>query len=211
MYPEPTPAGGGCTRRALLVAGASAGVAVTVAGAGPASAAERAQVAISASESDQMRLYRLLQVELLVLFAYRHVLGSSILRPHARAALAPLRANEEAHVRLLSATLSGVGGALPAPPASVAAADQDLAGRRVRGRLGQLKGQKDALGLLLAVERVVVGAYYVALLKLESPQLITLAAQIMANDAQHEALIGEVLYHGNSQRAVPYGLVQGVQ
>ena len=38
-----------------------------------------------------------------------------------------------------------------------------------------------------------------------------LAAQIMANDAQHEALIGELLYPGDTPNAVPYGLVQGVQ
>ena len=38
-----------------------------------------------------------------------------------------------------------------------------------------------------------------------------LVAQIMANDAQHEALIGELLYPGDTQKAVPYGLVQGVQ
>jgi hypothetical protein len=206
MGPYPAP-----TRRDLLAAGASAAVAATVAGAAPARAAQRTRVKISASGSDRTCLSRLLRVELLMVFAYHRVLGSSILRPHAQAALAPLRANEEAHVRVLSATLAALGGTAPAPPASVAAADKDLAGRKVRGRLGQLKGQRDALGLLLALERVVVGAYYVALLKLESPPLITLAAQIMANDAQHEALIGEVLYHGNAQRAVPYGLVQGVQ
>ena len=38
-----------------------------------------------------------------------------------------------------------------------------------------------------------------------------LVAQIMANDAQHEALLGELLYPGQTGNAVPYGLVQGVQ
>ena len=79
------------------------------------------------------------------------------------------------------------------------------------GRLDQLQGSKDALYLLLAVERVAVGAYFVALAKLENPPLMTLAAEIMANDAQHEALIGELLYDGKAAQAVPYGLVQGVQ
>ena len=50
-----------------------------------------------------------------------------------------------------------------------------------------------------------------ALTKLEDPALIRLAAQIMASEAQHEALIGELLYHGDAQRAVPYGLIQGRQ
>ena len=104
-----------------------------------------------------------------------------------------------------------LGGTAPMPPAGIKAADHDLAGRSVRGRLGQLRGRHDALGLLLAVERVVVGAYFVALITLEEPRLITLATQIMAADAQHEAMIGELLYAGNAQMAVPYGLVQGVQ
>ena len=56
-----------------------------------------------------------------------------------------------------------------------------------------------------------IGAYFVALIKLEDPALITLAAQIMANDAQHEAMLGEILKPGNTGVAVPYGLVQGVQ
>ena len=81
----------------------------------------------------------------------------------------------------------------------------------VKGRLGQLRGEQDALQLLLAIERVVVGAYFVALTKLEDRRLIVLVAQIMANDAQHEALLGELLYPGRPRNAVPYGLVQGVQ
>jgi hypothetical protein len=81
----------------------------------------------------------------------------------------------------------------------------------VAGRLGQLKNTKDALYLLLAMERVTVGAYFVALTKLDDRSLITLAAEIMANDAQHEAIIGQLLYKGNIPQSVPYGLVQGVQ
>jgi hypothetical protein len=197
------------TRRELLVAGASAAVVATVAGAAPAGAS--GQTTVSASESDQGHLYRLVRVELLMLFVYRHVLDSPTLSPFARRALAPLPANEEAHIAALSSSLAELGAAAPGPPVSVAGANRDLAHRKVPGRLGQLKGRRDALGLLLSLERVVVGAYFVALLGLESPKLITLAAQIMANDAQHEALIGEVLYHGDTQEAVSSGLVQGVQ
>ena len=99
----------------------------------------------------------------------------------------------------------------PQPPASVADANRDLARRHVIARLGQLHGAPDALGLLFAVERVTVGVYFVALTKLAEPGLIRLVAEIMANDAQHEAILGELLYHGNVQQAVPYGLIQGVQ
>jgi ferritin-like protein len=193
------------TRRELLAYGAGiAGAALLVPASAPA--AGRA-----ATESEADRLQRLMSVELLMLYTYRQVMASSLLSPSARRALAPLRANEEAHIRALGARLSALGGVAPSPPASVAGADKALAHREVSGRLGKLKGAKDALRLLLAVERVTVGAYFVALTKLEDPGLITLAAEIMANDAQHEAIVGELLYPGKAGQAVPYGLVQGVQ
>lgn len=194
------------TRRELLAYGVGAAGAALLA---PTSV--RASPATPAEESEALRIRRLLSVELLMLYSYQQVLTSSLLSAPARRALAPLRANEEVHVRALHAHLAALGGVAPEPPDSVSRADKDLAHRDVSGRLGQLKGAKDALRLLLAVERVTVGAYYVALIRLEDPTLITLAAEIMANDAQHEALIGELLYDGKAAQAVPYGLVQGVQ
>ena len=172
----------GHTRRELLVAGTGA-AAMTVAGAAVAGSAVAGGASPAAAfQADRLR--RLLSAELLILYCYEHVLDSQILDPHQRQALAPLQAQE---------------------------ADHDLSHRKVRERLGQLKGQMDALHLLLSVERVVVGAYFVALTKLADPSLVTLSAQIMANDAQHEAIIGELLYPGIAQQAVPYGLVQGTQ
>jgi hypothetical protein len=200
---------GATTRRELLVAGARAGAggaaATALIGAGAAHAAA------PASEVEATRLERLLSVELLMQFCYTNVLDSSVLTPHAKAVLTPLRAQEEAHIRALRARLAGFGERGPQAPDSVAAANRDLARRSVKGRLGQLQGSHDALHLLLALERVVVGAYFVALTKLPDPKLITLSAQIMAADAQHGAIIGELLYPGNAQNAVPSGLVQGVQ
>lgn len=205
------------TRRQLLGAGAGAGAAALL-GAGPALGRSKRRARSAATKlapvqarAEAMRIERLLRVELLILFTYEHVLNSSILPAGARRTLLPLRGHEEAHVRLLSARLTGLGGSVPRPPTTVDAADKDLAKRSVKGRLGQLKGERDALHLLLAVERVVVGAYFVSLISLEDPRLITLVAQIMSADAQHEAVIGELLYPGDAQKAIPYGLVQGVQ
>ncbi len=179
--------------------------AATVVGAAPAA------TAAARAESDATLLHRLLSVELLLLFAYTNVLGSSVLTPQAKRALTPLRAHEEAHVNALGTRLAALGKPAPEPPAGVAAADRYLARRRVRGRLGQLQGSRDAVHLVLDLERVTVGAYFVALTKLDDPRLITLAAQIMAGDAQHEAMLGELLYSSSAEKAVPYGLVQGVQ
>jgi hypothetical protein len=161
--------------------------------------------------ADADRLRRLISVELLMLYCYEHVLSGPLLDARSRRLITPLRAHEQAHVHALSAHLTTLGGTPPAPLSSVKQADRNLARRGVAGRLGQLTGGRDALFLLLAVEKVVVGAYFVALLKLNDLTLITLAAQIMANDAQHEALVGEALYPGDAQKAVPSGLVQGRQ
>lgn len=199
------------TRRELLIAGVGAATAVTIARTGSASAAGESATAGGQPESESSLVYRLLSAELLLLFTYEHVLDSPILPGDARRALAPFRAQEQAHVRLLRAKLAALGAAAPKPPANEAAANRDYARRNVKGRLGQLQGSDDALRLLIAVERVVVGAYFVAMTKLEDRRLIRLVTQIMANDAQHEALIGELRYPGDPHKSVPFGLVQGVQ
>ena len=65
--------------------------------------------------------------------------------------------------------------------------------------------------LLLTLEQVTIGAYFVALTKLQSTDLIVLASQIMANEAQHDANLGLLLPPFKAGSAVPYGLVQGLQ
>jgi hypothetical protein len=161
--------------------------------------------------ADTARLQRLMSVEQLMLYVYGHVLGSSILPPPLRRTMAQLQAHEQAHVGALGDRLRARGARQPPPPPNVATANRYLARRNVRGRLGQLKGPDDALYLLRALERVLVGAYFVALREMRDPGLIVLAAQIMASDAQHEAIISEKLNPGDIATAVPYGLVQGVQ
>ena len=196
------------TRRQLLARSAR----VTAGGAAAAGAALLAPALAQAqtgSEAD--RLHRLLSLELLVLYCYEHVLSSTVLSPQARPAIAPLLAHEHAHVSAIGARLRALGGSPPAPPVSLAAANRDLIHRNVSERLGELQGSGDALRLLLAIEQVATGAYFVALTTLSDPQLIRLGAQIMASEAQHQAVIGELLDHGNGAQAAPYGLIQGSQ
>jgi hypothetical protein len=193
------------TRRELLRGG--------VAGAGGALlAAASARAAPSTHEpTETVRLQRLVRLELLLLFCYRHVLASPVLTPRARRTLTPFIVHEQAHVGALAQQLRAVGGAIPRPPASVAAANRDLAHRNVAGRLGQLRGDHDAVRLLLRMEQVTIGAYFVALLKLQDAGLIELVAQIMANEAQHDAMLALLLPPNKLGNAVPYGLVQGLQ
>jgi hypothetical protein len=161
--------------------------------------------------TDTMRLQRLMSVEQLILFAYDHVVASSILPPSARPAIAQMRAHEQAHVDALRGQLTARHADAPSAPPSITVANRYLARRQVGGRLGHLRGTKDALFLLLSLERVAVGAYFVSLREMRDPGLIALAAQIMASDAQHEAIVSVLLNPGDIPAAVPYGLVQGVQ
>jgi hypothetical protein len=161
--------------------------------------------------ADTVRLQRLMSVEQLMLYVYDHVVATSILPPGPRRTMAQLQAHEQAHVGALGDRLRARGARRPPSPPGLAVANHYLARRDVRGRLGQLQGPQDALRLLLALERVVVGAYFVALREMRDPDLIVLAAQIMASDAQHEAVDSEQLNFGDIPSAVPYGLVQGVQ
>jgi hypothetical protein len=197
----------GLTRRQIIARG-GVGTAALAAGAATLSVT-RASAAVAQSDADRLR--RLISVEMLILYCYERILQGPLLDPRARRLIEPLPAHETAHIHALTVRLAALGGTPPDPPASDKQADRDLGRRGVVGRLGQLNGEHDALHLLLAVEEVVVGAYFVALTKLADPRLVTLAAQIMASDAQHEALVGEALYPGDAQKAVPSGLVQGRQ
>lgn len=177
----------------------------------PAAAAAATTSSAQPPVSETDRLQRLVRLELLLLYCYRHVLDSGILHPHAQRTLATFPDHEQAHVTALERRLTARGGAVPPGPDSVAAANRYLANRGVGGRLGQLKGAQDALYLLLTVEQVTIGAYFVALTKLSDPELIKLACEIIANEAQHDAMIGLTLAKNTPATAVPYALVQGLQ
>lgn len=182
----------GHTRRQLLAAGMGANGGAG----GPVSVTDRLQ--------------RLIRVELLVLFCYEQVLAGSVLSPRARATLTPFIAHERAHVAALETRLRARGGSVPGPPADVRSANHDLAHHRIGGRLGQLRGDLDAVRLLLALEQTAIGAYFVALTKLGEPDLVQLICQIMAADAQHDAVLGLLLPPGRPDSAVPYAFVQGL-
>jgi hypothetical protein len=202
----------GRTRRELLAA-AAAGVAAAgalapgVAEAAGSSSTTSAAAAVPVPE----RLVRLMRLELLMLYCYDQILSSSALAPGTRAAVMPLRGHELAHIAALKAQLTARGATPPAPPTGVAEANRYLGHRHVGGRLGQLRGDKDAVYLLYSLERVTVGAYFVALTTFREPALITLIAEMMACDAQHEAILSLQLPPYKIPAAVPYGLIQGVQ
>ena len=203
----------GQTRRELLVRGAAglSGVALLeAAGAGAVVDPETAEAATTSSALDVDRLERLIDIEQLLLYCYDAILLSRVSGPRMHHALRPLRAQEVAHIAALTHQLRLRGGTPPPPPTSAEVANHRLGHRKIGGRLGQLKGAKDALRLLLTLEQTAVGAYYVALTMLDDQPLIKLLCSIMANDAQHQTMINLQLNRGNAAISVPYGLVAGL-
>jgi hypothetical protein len=194
------------TRRQLLAAAGAAGLLAL-----PASAVAATSTSAEAPISEAERLQRLVRLELLLLYCYRYVLGSSILGPRAHHTLAPFVGQEEAHIAALETHLKAHGGSVPPGPDSIKTANRYLGHRDIGGRLGQLKGPSDALSLLLTLEQATIGAYFVALINIDDTKLISLVCQIMANEAQHDAMIGLSMPKGTPGGAVPYGLVQGLQ
>src|SRR6202044_3405690 len=105
----------------------------------------------------------LVRFERLVVFVYQHVLATSLISPQQRRVVRDLQGQEEAHLSALTVALHRLGGIAPAGPANVDAANRDLARRGAPERLGQLRGARDALQLLLAGGRMAEGGYYVAM------------------------------------------------
>jgi hypothetical protein len=201
---------GPTTRRELLRRGIAAG-SLGVAGATVLSPAAALAAVPNAPipPSDVVVVGRLLRLELLVLYVYQHALATSLMASPARAVVADLRDQEAAHVHALSAALRRLGGTIPAGPANIASADKDLSHRNVAGRVGHLRGGRDALRLLLALEHVAEGAYFVSMSELGGPALLRLSAEIMASEAQHATVLSLLLHPGALTQAVPYALVQG--
>jgi hypothetical protein len=198
------------TRRELLTAGAVAGAAaLATPGLLPAVAAAASGGGPSPPTDDAAHLERVLSMAVLAAYVYRQVFAEGVLTQSQRRALAGFAEQEQAHVVALRRA-AGASGASVRPPSSLDVANQYLAHRGIGGRLGQLQGSDDALDLLVSVERSSIGSCYVSLLGLTGSVAIVLVASIMANDAQHEAVVTLQRPTLTLALAAPFPLVSGV-
>jgi hypothetical protein len=196
------------TRRELLAAGAAAGAAVL---ASPA-------IAVGASgggsppqppPDDAARLTRVLSMAVLAAYVYQQVFAEGVLTGTRRRALDRFDEQEQAHVVALRRAVVAAGGTVIGPPSSIKLANHYLAHRDIGGRLGALQGPEDALDLLISVERSSIGSCFVALRGLTGSAAIVLVASIMANDAQHEAVVTLQRHALKLVAAAPFPLVSG--
>jgi hypothetical protein len=157
-------------------------------------------------QTDAQLLSSLAELEQLAIAVDELALRSRRLTAATHALVSAISTQERAH----AAALSRWPGVEPAPPigpgkdfaAALSAAGIDLEHRRLRT-------DRDWLAALASVETTLEGAYYAALGQLASPAAASLAATILANEAQHRTLLSRQRYPRVIEFAVPSGLVQG--
>jgi hypothetical protein len=165
--------------------------------------------AVESVQSDADLVGQVLAVEFLAIGVYEGVIGSGLLAPRTKHEARRALSQERAHVRALAAALEELGRTIPPRPSGQGAIDQGLAAHKVTGRLTNLRTEHDCVSLLLDLEAVAEGAYFKVMSMLQGPGLLHLAAQIMANEAQHAAAISEARRPGDIGQAVPYAYVEG--
>jgi hypothetical protein len=189
----------------LALGGMTAGGAVVV---GAAAGAARAEGA-AAPPSDAGLVGEMLAAEVLAIAVYESVLGSGLLSPQPEHTARRALAQERAHARALRPALEKLGGTMPPSPSGAAAVDKALADRRIAGRIEKLRTEHDCVSLLLDLESDVQSTYFKAMSKIQDRGVMRLAAQIMANEAQHATAISEARRPGDIGQAVPYAFVEG--
>ena len=149
-----------CTRReivagAFAAAGAGAGVAVAVV-ADPAAAD-------SPPLTDAQALSKALEVERLLVLAYRRVLASGTLSADIERAIAPYLNQEVQHASAVVAALAAMGVRADTSALGLDAAGDLLSKHNIPVSLTGLHSQNDAMRLLVDLESLAEGVYFTAL------------------------------------------------
>jgi demethoxyubiquinone hydroxylase (CLK1/Coq7/Cat5 family) len=203
MDPDATPRP---TRRELL-SGAIAGAGAASLALATLEVSDAAAAAATVSDADLVRT--ILSVELLGMFSYQQVLQSETISPAAAPVINHLLDHEQTHIEVMTEELLKLGQQPPAPPASVIAADAELAVLHGNGSLTSLHSEQDCLRLLEGVEQIAQGAYYTSLTKLRSPRLARICASILAAEGQHYTVLADLLHPGEIDKTVPGPFVEG--
>lgn len=182
--------------------------AVAATAAGSVALAGGAVAAAAPAPVEARALTQALQIEQLVVIAYRQVVGSSLLTGLVAAQLRAHLTQEVEHVAVLERALEVRGEIVPTPP-SVPNAQAALSHHGVHWSLTKLQNQHDCLKLLVDVESVSENAYFQAVQKLEDLSLARTCTEILGCEAQHWTVLSGFLNHRDPKKAVPYPFVAG--
>jgi Ferritin-like domain len=196
------------TRRELLRGGLVAGAAAAGADGALAALTPAAQALTAPGQVEARALAHTLEIEQLLVVAYRQALRSGVVHPPVKGQLQTHLAQELEHVALLERTVMRRGMIVPPAP-NLEAAQDDLARHQVHWSLTNLRSQHDCLKLLVDVESLAENAYFQAVEKLQDLALVRTCAEVMACEAQHWTVLSGFLNHRNAMKAVPYPFVEG--
>jgi hypothetical protein len=177
------------SRRGLLRAGGAALAGLVAAGCGKQSLREQVHNAKPVLETDVGLLNQLLHLEHVAIAAY--TAGTPLLAPSVAKAGQLFLNDELAHAGALAGLVKAAGGK-PIKPAP----SYDL---------GHPRTSQEVLALLHEVEQAQLAAYLDAITRLEPAMVKQSVASILANDAQHVAVVRAGLH----QTAVPGPFVTG--
>ena len=173
--------GAGVSRRSLLIATAGAGSAGAAALAGCTAKPTASNVPLPrhtpTASQDVLLLTGLLELERYAVAAY--AAGVPLLRGDAAEAAEQFLTHEISHVGELIGLIRQAGSKPPRPPAFY--------------DLGHPRGERQVLELLHRVERSQLAGYLSALPRLAPARLRAAVAAILANDAQHAAVVRQQL------------------
>jgi demethoxyubiquinone hydroxylase (CLK1/Coq7/Cat5 family) len=176
----------------------------------PARALATSGGALAKPASDGVALASVLRVEQVVVFAYERTLTTEVLSPPTRDALTKFLDQERAHVHALSLELTSLGGPVPGPVRTMAAFESELRQLRIKRSPVELRTEREYLGFLIDLETVIARHYRFAIELLTGDKRLVVAAEIIANEAQHEAVLRAMLSPGHVKRAVPSAFIAGV-
>jgi hypothetical protein len=159
--------------------------------------------------TDGEALSKVLDVERLIVLAYRRVLASRALGPGDDEVVATQLGHELEHVSTLAARLQALGTPANATALDLKTGEAMLAKHHVPGSLTGLHTRADCLRLLVNLESVAEGAYFTALKTLGSAELVRLSAEAMACEAQHWTVLSGLRNPGIYLKSVPWPFVTG--
>lgn len=152
-------------------------------------------IALAGTRGDAGALRAMIRAEQVLIVTYEQLLGGGALTSAAGHLATEFLGHERAHLQALRGQLGRHD--LPRVP-------------RGLGSLAALSARQ-GVRLLVEIERAALSVYYTELARISDAELAGTAATIMANEAQHAAVLLELLSPGNVARAVPTAFVDGTR
>jgi hypothetical protein len=197
------------SRRRLFGDGVRIAAAGTVGGALVPSLAGAADHKKKQPPSDATLVAQLIVLERVMQDVYGRAIASGKLDSAGLALAHDVLGHERAHESVLLRELRLLRGSELPTPRSTRELEKELAKHHTKVALDRHRSGRGWLKLLVDVEDVLERNYHTAISILRRTTLLTLASEILASEAQHSALLGDLLSPRNVQKALPNAFING--